>query len=163
MFVYSDALAKHSAKSIEDACYAFQVYLPGAPPQQIAAATHSTTFPISWPDTTCGYGGLGGASFTQAPCTVVYLTVSDKESYARVYHSRGFAYELRNPSPEFLALLGPLPGTRPLGVTDIETLKILGEDVTCYDTKNYNPRRKKQQQLAEEERVMEIITGEEND
>lgn len=63
----------------------------------------------TWPDTSCGFGGIAGQAFTNA-CTVV---VHDPESEAKlVYHRGAFAYRVERPSDKFADLYArrALPG-----------------------------------------------------
>lgn len=52
----------------------------------------------TWPDTSCGFGGLAGQAFTTAPTVVVQHRETDE---AVVYHANNFAYRVHTPSAKF--------------------------------------------------------------
>lgn len=54
-------------------------------------------FPQTWPDTSCGFGGMTGQSFTSAFTTVIVSS----EGYI-VFISGRYAYTVKNPSDKFL-------------------------------------------------------------
>jgi len=159
MWLQPEELQEHAAIATKDAITAFsKEYAPGDV-TMLAGALHIASFAIHWPSTTCGYGGLGGAAFCWAPCTVVYDKYLGK---MRVYHKRGFAYELADPNSAFFALLGIGVG-HPPGLQDLERARSLCREITDYDRTNYIPRRQREaQEAAEHARVDEII-GENNE
>lgn len=51
----------------------------------------------TWASTACGFGGMGGAAMTDAPCVVVRCA-----GRARVYHAYALAYEVICYNDEFM-------------------------------------------------------------
>ena len=63
----------------------------------------------TWPNTSCGFGGIAGQAFTTAPTVVV----QHKDTEATVvYHANRFAYRVLSPSASFQTALQQkrLPG-----------------------------------------------------
>ena len=55
------------------------------------------SWPQSWPNTTCGFGGIGGQMITTAQCVVVIGPERD----ACIYHSGRLAHYIECPSELF--------------------------------------------------------------
>ena len=92
---------------VEDACRRLTPYGPGVtlwPPD-----CEVFSWPQTWSDSTCGFGGGGGQAMTAVQCVVVVGPVGD----ACVYHGR-FAKHVQRPSEKFFAAMRVwrMPGAR---------------------------------------------------
>jgi hypothetical protein len=65
----------------------------------------------TWPDTSCGFGGLAGQAFTSAPTVVVQHRDTEETV---VYHANNFAYHVHSPSDKFneAMMAKQLPGQK---------------------------------------------------
>ena len=55
------------------------------------------SWPQTWSNTACGFGGIGGCAITKAQCVVVVGPEKD----ACVYHGGMFAYYIEDPNGKF--------------------------------------------------------------
>lgn len=71
------------------------------------------SWPQTWANTSCGFGGISGQAFTEAQTVIV----SGEDDAVLVYHCGRFAYEVKEPTEEFWIACGQrnLPGAKDWG------------------------------------------------
>lgn len=99
MFLNADGALKQTELAVADAKERFA-----------HARFQVLSWPQTWPNTSCGFGGISGQAFTDAQTVIV----SGDDDAVLVYHRGRFAYEVKAPTEKFWIACGQraLPGAK---------------------------------------------------